>query len=68
MKTIPATVVPSKMVMDLLKVITELRTVCDEYMLPIVDIRFNGDIGLTSVMGIEITNYKDSADNIGFES
>lgn len=68
MKTIPTRTVPSKMDMDLHKVVFALHRVCEEYMLPLVDIRFNGDIGLTSIDGVEISNYQNSEDNIGFES
>jgi hypothetical protein len=52
---------------DLAAAILQLKTVCEEYMLPLQDIGFNGEIGITSVHGVEISNRLLSEDNIGNE-
>lgn len=53
----------NKQQQDIANVVLQLKTVCEEYMLPLQDIGFNGGIGITSVHGVEITNRLLSEDN-----
>lgn len=52
---------------DLAAAILNLKTICENYMLPLVDIGFAGDIDINSVHGIGISNRLLSEDNIGNE-
>lgn len=57
----------NKQYQELANAILQLKTICEEHMLPLQDIGFNGDIGITSVHGIEVKNRLVSEDNIGDE-